>query len=161
MKAVINIGRINTNRDEDVLGFLSLNLSLGRRMFLLDVGMHSHTSWGMIWYDTIWYYVIWWYMIWYDTIWYDLRWYDMIWHDMIWYDMIWYDMIWYDMIWYDMIWYDVTWYDMIYIVNCNSVDTRWQQYSTHIHTNNTQNNTMNQNIQNGTYITIRIHNLQN
>jgi hypothetical protein len=26
-------------------------------------------------------------------------------------------------------------------VNCNSVATRWQQYSTHLHTNNTQNNT--------------------
>jgi hypothetical protein len=28
-------------------------------------------------------------------------------------------------------------------VNCNRVDTRWQQYSTHLHTNNTQNNTIN------------------
>jgi len=27
-------------------------------------------------------------------------------------------------------------------VNCNWVDTRWQWYSTHLHTNNTQNNTM-------------------
>jgi len=26
-------------------------------------------------------------------------------------------------------------------VNCNWVVTRWQQYSTHLHTNNTQNNT--------------------
>jgi hypothetical protein len=26
-------------------------------------------------------------------------------------------------------------------VNCNCVDTRWQQYSTHLHTNNTQNDT--------------------
>jgi len=26
-------------------------------------------------------------------------------------------------------------------VNCNWVDTRWQQYSTHLHTNNTQNDT--------------------
>jgi len=25
---------------------------------------------------------------------------------------------------------------------CNWVDTRWQQYSTHLHTNNTQNNTI-------------------
>jgi len=35
---------------------------------------------------------------------------------------------------------------MIYkydIFNCNWVDTRWQQYSTHLHTNNTQNNTIN------------------
>jgi len=28
-------------------------------------------------------------------------------------------------------------------VNCNWVDTRWQQYSTHLHTNNRQNNTIN------------------
>jgi hypothetical protein len=42
-------------------------------------------------------------------------------------------------------------YDMIYIYifNCNWVDTRWQQYSTHLHTNNTQN------AENGTYITIK------
>jgi hypothetical protein len=33
-------------------------------------------------------------------------------------------------------------YDMLYdIFNCNWVATRWQQYSTNIHTNNTQNNT--------------------
>jgi len=38
-----------------------------------------------------------------------------------------------DMI-YDMIWYDT-------FVNCNWVVTRWQQYSTHLHTNNTQNDT--------------------
>ena len=30
---------------------------------------------------------------------------------------------------------------MIYIHNCNWVATRWQQYSTHLHTNNTQNDT--------------------
>jgi hypothetical protein len=36
-----------------------------------------------------------------------------------------------------------------YIINCNWVDTRWQQYSTHIHTNRTQNT------ENGTYITIK------
>ena len=42
-------------------------------------------------------------------------------------------------------------------VNCNWVDTRWQQYSAHLHTNSTQNNTMKQNIQMGTYVTIRIH----
>ena len=35
------------------------------------------------------------------------------------------------------------------------------QYGTHLHTNNTQNNTMKQNIQNGTYTKIRIRNLQN
>jgi hypothetical protein len=27
-------------------------------------------------------------------------------------------------------------------VDCNWVDTQWQQYSTHLHTNNTQNDTM-------------------
>ena len=53
------------------------------------------------------------------------------------YDMIWYDMIWYDMIWYGMI-YD-TWYYMIYLTAigltpCGS--------STHLHANNTQNNTI-------------------
>jgi len=30
---------------------------------------------------------------------------------------------------------------VIYCVNCNWVATRWQQYSTHLHTNNTQNDT--------------------
>jgi hypothetical protein len=53
-----------------------------------------------------------------------------LWYDMIWYDTIWYD--WYD--WYD-IWYYMIWY--IIFVNCNWVDTRWQWYSTHLHTNNT------------------------
>jgi len=47
------------------------------------------------------------------------------------------------------------WYGIF--VNCNWVDTRWQQYSTHLHPNNTQNNTIKQNTQNGTYITVRIH----
>ena len=28
-------------------------------------------------------------------------------------------------------------------VNCSCVTTRWQQYSTHLHTNSTQNNTNN------------------
>jgi hypothetical protein len=38
-------------------------------------------------------------------------------------------------------WY---WYfDIDIFVNCNWVATRWQQYSTHLHTNNTQNNTIN------------------
>jgi hypothetical protein len=40
----------------------------------------------------------------------------------------------YDMTW-DMILYDI--YDIF--VNCNWVATRWQQYSTHLHTNNTEN----------------------
>jgi hypothetical protein len=35
--------------------------------------------------------------------------------------------------------------------NCNWVDTHWQQYSTHLYTNSTQNNTMKQNTQNRTY----------
>ena len=30
---------------------------------------------------------------------------------------------------------------MMYIVSWNCVDTRWQQYITHLHTNNTQNDT--------------------
>jgi hypothetical protein len=36
----------------------------------------------------------------------------------------------------------------IYILNRNLFDTRWQQYSTHLHTNSTQDT------ENGTYITI-------
>jgi hypothetical protein len=51
-----------------------------------------------------------------------------------------------DMI-YDMI-YDMIWYIYIYVFNCNWVDTRWQQYSSHLHTNSTQNTP------NRTYITI-------
>jgi hypothetical protein len=93
-------------------------------------------------------------MIWYDIsymIWYDVMWYGMIY--MIWYDIydIWY-MVWYDIWWYDMMLYGI--YDMIYdiwydIFNCNWVDPRWQQYSTHLHTNSTQNT------ENETYITIK------
>ena len=33
----------------------------------------------------------------------------------------------------------------IYFVNCNWVAPRWQQFSTHLHTNSTQNNTINYN----------------
>jgi hypothetical protein len=51
--------------------------------------------------------------------------------------------------------------DIDIFFNCNCVDTHWQQYSTHSHTNSTQNNTIKQNTQNGTYTTIRIHKLQN
>ena len=77
-------------------------------------------------------------IVWYDT------WYDKIWHDMIY--MIWYDTI--DMIRYDIcMMYDMIRYD-IYFVNCNWVDTRWQQYGTHLHKNNKQNNAMKQNTQN-------------
>jgi hypothetical protein len=47
----------------------------------------------------------------------------------------------------------VDWIDlglgMLYFVNFNWVDTRWQQYSTHLHTDSTHNT------QNGTYITIK------
>jgi hypothetical protein len=39
-------------------------------------------------------------------------------------------------------------YTIVYC-KCNWVDTRWQQYSTHLHTNSTQNT------ENGTYITIK------
>jgi hypothetical protein len=46
-------------------------------------------------------------------------------------------------------------YDIVYIFNCNRVDTRWQQYSTHLHTNSTQNT------ENGTYITIKKLNIHN
>jgi len=52
----------------------------------------------------------------------------------------------------------------LYCVSClalliylSSVDSRWQQYSAHLHTNSAQNNTMRHNTQNRTYITIRIH----
>jgi hypothetical protein len=38
-------------------------------------------------------------------------------------------------LWYDMIRYDI-------FISCNWVATRWQQYSTHLHTNSTQNNTI-------------------
>jgi len=40
---------------------------------------------------------------------------------------------------FGMMWYDTIWYD---IFNCNWVDTRWQQYSTHLQTNSAQNNTV-------------------
>ena len=108
---------------------------------------------GMI-YDMTWYMM--WYMIyiWYihDTI-YDMIRYEWYIYEMIyiWY-YIWY-MIWHDMIydiwceiymtWY-VIWYHMNdiWYDIYGVyVNCKWVVTRWQQYSTHLHTNNTQNNT--------------------
>jgi len=39
---------------------------------------------------------------------------------------------------YDTIWYDI--YDTF--LNCSWVGTQWQQYSTHLHTNSTQNNIM-------------------
>ena len=32
--------------------------------------------------------------------------------------------------------------DIDIFVNCNRVDTRWQQYSTHLHTNSTRNTTL-------------------
>ena len=42
-----------------------------------------------------------------------------------------------------------------YIFSCNWVDTRWQQYSSHLHTNSTPNT------KNGTYITITKLNTHN
>jgi hypothetical protein len=36
-----------------------------------------------------------------------------------------------------------------YIFNCNWIDTRWQQYSTHLHTTSTQDT------ENGSYISIK------
>jgi hypothetical protein len=78
--------------------------------------------------------------IWYDTIRYDTIRCDAMRRDAIgWYDII-YDMIymiWYDMIWY-LIWYMIL-YDIWYISNHNWFDTRWQQYITHLHTNNAHN----------------------
>ena len=45
---------------------------------------------------------------------------------------------------YDIIWrYDI-WSDIF--INYSCVDTRWQQYSTHLHTNSTLNNTINNNV---------------
>jgi hypothetical protein len=52
---------------------------------------------------------------------------------------------------------DLRQYYFYIFVNCSWVATRWQQYSTHLHTNSTQNDTKQQNTQNRTYITIRIH----
>ena len=49
---------------------------------------------------------------------------------------------WYDMIWYDMIWYDMIWYDMIYLTAVGLKPGGSSSYSTHLHTNNTQNNTI-------------------
>jgi hypothetical protein len=46
-------------------------------------------------------------------------------------------------------------YIYIYIFNCNWVDTRWQQYSSHLHTNSTQNTG------NGTYKAITKFNVHN
>jgi len=54
--------------------------------------------------------------------------YDRIRYDMIRYDMIRYDMR--DAIRYVMI-YGMIWY----IFNCSWLDTRWQNYSTHLRTN--------------------------
>ena len=53
-------------------------------------------------------------------------------------------------------------YDIFF--GCNWVDTLWQEYSTHLHKNNAQNNTMKQNTQDihkKEYINIKIkvHNL--
>jgi hypothetical protein len=79
--------------------------------------------------------MIWWYDMIYDMI-YDMMY--MIRYDTIWYDMIWYD-IWYDI--YDMTRYDTIWYDMIwYLLTATGLSPGG---STHLHTNNTWNNTNN------------------
>ena len=99
--------------------------------------------WYMLWHVMMWHDMIWWYMIWYVIccmVWYDVICYDMTWYDI--YVVAWDGMI-YDVIWYDMIWYGMIWYDIF--VKCNWVATRWQQYSTHLHTYNTQNNTIDTN----------------
>ena len=49
-----------------------------------------------------------------------------------------------------MIWYDT-------FVNWNWVDTRWQQYSAHLHTNITQNNTIDTNNTLGGSSTVHIY----
>jgi hypothetical protein len=55
-----------------------------------------------------------------------------------------------DSIWYgDIYIYIFIYLLFIYLFICNCVDTRWQQYSTHLPTNSTHNT------QNRTYITIR------
>jgi len=46
---------------------------------------------------------------------------------------------------------------MICLLAAIGLTTRRQYYSTHLHTNSTQNNTMKQITRNGTYLTIRIH----
>jgi hypothetical protein len=48
-----------------------------------------------------------------------------------------------------MVWYD--------IFKCNWVDTRWQQYSTHLHTNRTQNNTFDTNNTQNTHKYVHMH----
>jgi hypothetical protein len=44
---------------------------------------------------------------------------------------------------------------MMYLFNRNRVVTRWQQYSTHLHTNNTHNT------EKGTYTTIKTLDMHN
>ena len=81
--------------------------------------------------------------------------FDLIWYD-TWYDvMIWND----DIIWYD-IWCDMR-YDMNYLLIAVGLTPVGSSTIHILHTNNTQNNTMEQNTQNETYITIRIHKHKN
>jgi hypothetical protein len=47
---------------------------------------------------------------------------------------------------FQCVWLYIYIYIYLYIFNCNWVDTRWQQYSSHLHTNSTHNT------QNETYI---------
>jgi hypothetical protein len=62
--------------------------------------------------------------------------------------------------WYGKIWNDMIWYDIFF--NCSFVDTRWQLYIKHLHTNIKQNNTMKQNTQKGTCLLIKVceHNIK-
>ena len=50
-------------------------------------------------------------------------------------------------------------HDMIYLLTAVGL-TPGGSSTAHIYTDSTQNNTMRQNNQNGTYITVRIHNVQ-
>jgi hypothetical protein len=94
--------------------------------------------------------------------------YDMIHYDIILYYIILYHIIYHitshhitshHIILYNIILHYITLYYIILyyicIFNCNWVDTRWQQYSSHLHTNSTQNT------QNRTYITITKLNMPN
>jgi len=80
-----------------------------------------------------------WYMI-YDMIWYDIWYYIILYYIILYYIILYYIILYYIILY--MTWNYVI-YDMIYdiFVNCSWVDTRWQQYNTHLHTNNTTQST--------------------
>ena len=74
------------------------------------------------------------------------------------------DHVWYGTVWYGMVWYGMVRHGMF--VNCNwwtLGGSSTVHIYTHTHTHNTQNNTVERNTQNGTYITIitRKHNNKN